>query len=311
MKNYFDFTLTGKRLFPVWIIFYLLIIIPYTYNNYLLNFASNFEDGKTSNPAFTLLTMLVGYLVFFFVIKMIMESIKYKEGTVQFEGGFLTYVWKMLLGILLSMVTVTVYLAWFIKDITKFFCNNSTLNGERFEFKGKGLRLFIILLLTMILPMIVMTIYSMNYLKPTDPGWISMILFQVFFMLLMIPYIYFFYKWSVDVEYKGYSIKWDTNFKDSSVKILTEMLLTFITLGIYLPMAYLRLFHYFSARTVAVSEESTLQFGFDYNAKKDFLFIWGQILLNFITLGFYYPWAIAKIGKRFLGQTYVTNVIAE
>lgn len=311
MKNYFDFTLTGKRLFPVWIIFYVLIIIPYTFNYYLMTVSSQNGTAKTSSPFFVLLIMLVGYLVVFYIIKMVMESVKYKENTVQFEGGFLTYVGKMLLGIFLSIVTLTIYMAWFIKDLAKFFTNNSTLNGERFEFKGKGLRLFIILLLTMILPMTALIIYDINYMKPSDPSWISMLFFQGFFMIMMIPYFYFVYRWSVDIEYNGYSIKWRTSFFESFLKILTEMLLTVVTLGIYLPMAYLRLFDYFSAKTFAESETKTLQFGFDYNAKKDFFFIWGQLLLTFITLGIYYPWSISKVGKRYLSQTYVKEVNAE
>lgn len=311
MKNYFDFTLTGKRLFPVWILFYLLIIIPYAYNYYLMNLPSPDGKANTLSSLFVFLIMIVGYLAVFYIIKMILESVKYKEDTVQFEGGFLTYVGKMLLGIFLTMVTASIYMAWFIKDITKFFTNNSTLNGERFQFKGKGLRLFIILLLTMMIPMILMVLYSMNYLNPTTPHLLSSVIFQGFFMILLIPYFYFAYKWMVDMEYKGYSIKWRTSFSESFVKILIEMLLTIITLGIYLPMAYLRLFDYFSSKTFAESENATLQFGFDYNAQKDFFFIWGQILLSIITLGIYYPWSISKIGKRYLSQTYVINVNAE
>jgi uncharacterized membrane protein YjgN (DUF898 family) len=65
------------------------------------------------------------------------------------------------------------------------------------------------------------------------------------------------------------------------------------------------LFKYFSEKTVAVSDETTLRFGFDYDAKNDFFYIWGQMLLTMVTLGIYYPWAFSKIGKRVLSQTYL------
>jgi uncharacterized membrane protein YjgN (DUF898 family) len=311
MKNYFDFTLTGKKLFPVWIFFYVLVIIPYSVYSYQTTLNSHAGKANPLTSLGLLLIVMVGYLLVFFIIKMIMEAVKYKEHTLQFEGQFLSYVGKILLGIVLSAVTLGIYLAWFIKDLTKFFCNNTTLNEERFQFKGKAGRLFVILLLTMLLPIILFTTASIIYFYPTNQNVVGMALLEGFLIIGLIPYYYFCYKWMVDIQYKGYGIKWETTFFESFLKILTEVLLSIITLGIYLPMAYLRLFSYFSARTVAVSEESTLQFGFEYHAKNDFFFIWGQALLTIITLGIYYPWGISKIGKRFLAQTYVLNVNAE
>lgn len=311
MKNYFDFTLTGKRLLPVWIFFYLAVIIPYALYSYQMTLATHERDPKSLSSLFIFAIMMVGYLAVFYIIKMIIESVKFKDDTIHFEGRFLTYVGKVLLGFALTIVTLSIYMAWFIKDLSKFFCNNSTLNAERFQFMGKGGRLFLILLLTMILPIIILTIYSINFLNPTNQSLIGLILFEGIFMIILIPYFYFCYKWMVDIQYKGYSIKWKTTFFDSFLKILTEFLLSIITCGIYLPMAYLRLFSYFSEKTIAEREDATLQFGFDYHAKKDFFYIWGQILLTIITLGIYYPWAISKIGKRFLTQTYVIKVDAE
>ena len=53
-----------------------------------------------------------------------------------------------------------------------------------------------------------------------------------------------------------------------------------------------------------------MNFGFELEPIPDFLFIWGQTLLAIITLGIYYPWAMAKIGKRVLAKTY-TWVVSE
>jgi uncharacterized membrane protein YjgN (DUF898 family) len=163
----------------------------------------------------------------------------------------------------------------------------------------------------MYLPIILFTIASIHYLYPTNENVFGMVILNGILLIALIPYYYFCYKWMIDIQYKGYSIKWETTFFESFLKILTEVLLSIVTCGIYLPMAYLRLFSYFSAKTVAESENSTLQFGFEYHAKQDFFYIWGQILLSIITLGIYYPWAISKIGKRFLAQTYVLNENAE
>ena len=310
MKNYFDFTLTGKRLLPIWIFIYVVVMIPYAiYYNQML---SSPLDGspKTYSPWIIILIMMIGYLALFYFIKIAIESVRFKDNNIHFDGRFLTYVGKVLLGFVLSIVTLTIYLAWFIKDLSKFFCNNSTLNADRFQFVGKSGRLFLILLLTMLLPITILTIFGTKFLYPTIHSAIGFILFEGILMIIMIPYLYFFYKWMIDFQYKGYSIKWKTKFVDSFIKILIEFFLTIITCGIYLPMAYLRLFKYFSEKTFAESEETTLQFGFEFDAKKDFLFIWGQILLTIITLGIYYPWAFLKIGKRFLTKTYLININA-
>jgi hypothetical protein len=72
-----------------------------------------------------------------------------------------------------------------------------------------------------------------------------------------------------------------------------------------MPMAILRLYKYFSEKTIATSPERKLKFGYAIDQLNDFLFIWGQTLLTIITLGIYYPWAFCKIGKRVLSKTYL------
>ena len=75
--------------------------------------------------------------------------------------------------------------------------------------------------------------------------------------------------------------------------------------GIYIPMAMIKLYAYFTEKTIAQSEEGIRRFGFETDNLNDFLFIWGQTLLTIITLGIYYPWSISKIGKRILSRTYL------
>ena len=124
-------------------------------------------------------------------------------------------------------------------------------------------------------------------------------------MIIVIPYMYFVYKWMVNIDYKNYNVKWETEFWNSCGKIALEILLSVITVGIYYPMAMIKLYKYFTEKTIAQSGEIRRKFGFDADNINDFLFIWGQILLTIITLGVYYPWSISKIGKRILSRTYL------
>jgi hypothetical protein len=128
---------------------------------------------------------------------------------------------------------------------------------------------------------------------------------QLVIMVLMIPYIYLIYKWMFNINYKEFHITWETGFWESCGKIALEMALTIITAGIYGPMAFLRLYEYFSQRTLVKSDHSRRRFGYEIDPWNDFLLMWGQTLLIIITLGIYYPWATCKIGKRILSKTYL------
>jgi len=109
----------------------------------------------------------------------------------------------------------------------------------------------------------------------------------------------------VNIDYKNYNIQWETKFWNSCGKLALEILLSIITIGIYFPMAMLKLYKYFIERTIAQSGDIKRKFGFDADNINDFLFIWGQILLTIITIGIYSPWSLSKIGTRILNRTYL------
>jgi len=127
-------------------------------------------------------------------------------------------------------------------------------------------------------------------------AFVSVILITIFFM-------YYCYKWCVNLSDKGYEIKWETEFWPSVQQILIQTGMSVITLGIYSPVASLRLFQYFAERTIARKEISMKKFGYDLAAGDDFQFIWGQILLCIITFGIYFTWAYCKINNYILCKT--------
>jgi uncharacterized membrane protein YjgN (DUF898 family) len=309
MKKYFSFNLTGKKLLPIWILFMVFFIVPY----FALVFgAKNYQaDGKPSFiffPVFVFL-LLIAFALMFFMRKLIIENVSFNNKSVEFKGTFGRFLGKVLLGTLLSMVTLGVYLAWFIRDIHKFFVDNSSFDTAFFQFQGKGGKLFVILLLTLFLPIVIltilMTIYMVGHTGETNP---FVLVQQVVIMVAMIPYIYLIYKWSVNITYRDMHITWETGFWESCGKIALEMLLTIITIGIYMPLAMLRLYEYFAQRTIVESDGSKRRFGYDIDKLNDFLFLWGQTLLIFITLGIYYPWAVCRIWKKILSKTYLIQV---
>ena len=316
MKHNFDFHLSGKKFFPVWIIYYLLVIAPYFL---LLRMAETMENSAVMGLGTLLLMffMFAGTLVYYYYfVKFCVNSLSYNRRPLHFSGRFGTYIGKALLGLFLSGITFGIYLPWFIRNLMKYFLNNTSLDDSNFDFSGNPAQLLVILLLTLYLPVglmmiiiVLITVLTGGEAMSSGVPFIA-ILMQLVIFVLLIPYMYFTYKWLVDIKYKGYAVRWKTEFWPSCLQILVQLLLTVVTVGIYFPLAYLKLYKYFTERTFAESPAKTMNFGYELDASGDFLFVWGQTLLAIITLGIYYPWAIAKIGKRVLAKTY-TWVVSE
>lgn len=306
MRNYFGFNLTGKKLFPVWISFLISFAIPYAA---LIMLSSNIQPGTKPSPfilPILLLLMLVAFVFSYYFTKLAIENISYKEKTIVFNGTFGKYLLKLLLGLFLTIITLGIYMAWFIRDLNRFFVNHSSYEQENLQFNGKAGKLFWILALTLLVPIIVMTSVIISYAiahkdHPAAPG----MFFPLAMLIVMIPYIYCVYKWYVNISYRSYHIVWETNFWNSCGKIALEMFLSIITLGIYIPLATIRLYKYFISRTVAVADDRKLTFGYEIEPLNDFLFIWGQTLLTIITLFIYHPWAYCKVRSRILSKTYL------
>jgi uncharacterized membrane protein YjgN (DUF898 family) len=308
MKNYFDFTLTGKKFLPIWLIYYALIIIPYVLIAFYFDENTHPEEINYMMIIPLIAIIVIAFFISFYIITISIENVQYKESSIVFEGNFSEYLGKILLGLLLTIVTLSIYLAWFIRDLTRFFVNNSSLKNNKFEFLGKGGKLFVIILLALYLPMILISVMLAGFIKTAQETFFTGLIYQAMMMLIIIPYMYYMYNWFVNVKYKDFHISWNTSLSESFGKILGEVLLGIITFGIYLPLAYLKLYAYFAERTIAKNENGSLRFGYELESTDDFLFIWGQLLLTIITLGIYFPWAYSKIGKRILSKTYTIVV---
>ena len=307
MREYFNFTLTAKKFLPIWLILYFIVILPYLICFKTLRTNTQVESLPPVIGFLYIIMMLGALIIPFFIMKISIESIKYSESQIHFEGKLGKYIGKILLGSIFTIITIGIYMAWFIKDLTRFMVNNSILNDTNFEFKGKGVKLLIIILLSMFLPFILLTLIMSKHISIINQNFFYFVIYQSVFTIILIPYMYLIYNWMVNVKFKDYQIKWQTDFFASCLKILQEVIFSIITCGIYMPLAYVKLYKYFTERTIAETNDKTLQFGYELEAKDDFLFIWGQLLLTLVTVGIYYPWAYSKIGKRILSKTYLEN----
>lgn len=307
MKNYLKFNLAGKKLFPLWFAFLIFFVVPYML--FIVKYEQTIITGERAPwwIFLLLIPIIVAVFVFtFYYIKFIIEGIEYKEKSLLFSGKFWEYFGIILLGFFLSVITFGIYGAWYCRDIQRFFLKNTTHDSHNFNFLGKGGKLLVILLLTMYIPIVILAILNIKYFNASTSviSW-SKFAYQIVVCFIMIPYMYLVYKWLVNISHKDYRISWETKFCPSCGKIALEMLLTVITVGIYFPLAIVRLYKYFAEKTIITGQDTVKRFGYDKDQLGDFLLIWGQTLLTIITLGIYFPWACCKIMKNILGRTYI------
>ena len=314
MKNYFDFQLNGRKFFPLWMTFYVIFLIPYCLLMFkILSFKQLEPPEKPSSSLFLLFIPLflaaMVWTIYFF--KLVLENIALKETTVQCSFNIWRFIGLICLGMFLTIITLGIYSPWFVRDLQRFIAENSSWRSSNFSFRGKGGALFLIITLTFMIPILLMVVFTIVYFKEqiTNPTNTFTGMRQLLMTIILVPYMYFVYKWAVKFNYREYQIGWNTKFWPSAGKILLEMVLSIITFGIYIPLAYLRLYEYFSERTGSnIVDNQSIKFGYDLEEWNDFTFVWGQTLLALITLGIYYPWAFAKIGQRVLGKTSLERI---
>lgn len=308
MKKFFDFTMTGKEMFPYWMLYLITVIFPYFFFVFFRQYMPHVNSAMKVLAVLGIVFFVAAVMIVltYYFIKIYIRNIQFGGEQMQFTGKLSTYLEIMVPGIVLTIITLGFYFPWWRRDLTRFFAESSIYKTEKFSFQGKGNRLLVIYLLGLVLPyiifIVIVTIQMLHSQHTNTPS----VLFRSLIYLVLIPFYYFYYNWMMNIRYKGYHIRWNTSFWPSFGKILQQFVLSIVTLGIYIPMAYIKLYEYFTDRTIAESETGVLCFGYnDIDAADDFLMFWGQILLSIVTLGIYFPWAAAKIGKRFLIQTYV------
>ncbi len=309
MKTYLDFTLQPQKFLNIWLLFYVLVLVPYGWYTYRVS-SGKFEMLHPGGFLLgAILVMLFALGIYFYFTRVFMEHIRLGEKKVEFTASFPAYLNKVIPGFLLSMLSLGIYFAWFIRDILRFFAGSIRLDGEAFEFRGSSLRLFTILFLSLFLPLIVVSL--LTFQLPTElleSTWFA-IVNQAVFMIIMVPYTYLLWVWIINFRYRDQYIYLNTPFSEAALFILKELGLAIITLGVYFPMMYLKVYKYFAERTIVAKDESYRTLGYDLEAGEDFVFIWRQALLCIVTLGLYVPWAFSKIGKRILSKTFLSEPI--
>jgi uncharacterized membrane protein YqhA len=83
--------------------------------------------------------LIVSMIVFsFYYIKLLIENMAFKDIHLKFEGSFGEYIGIVVLGIVLSIISLGIYSPWFIRDVNRFFASRTSYQERPFNFLGKG-----------------------------------------------------------------------------------------------------------------------------------------------------------------------------
>jgi len=343
MKSHLNFNLKGGQLFPVWIASFVLFLIPFYFliKEFFELTANEVPAGGPSLRFFLYFVILltVSFTFIYYRARLVINSLEFKGLKVNCEFHSGKYIGIIVSGLVLSIVTLGIYIPWFIQNLQRFFIHGASYNSHRFAFRGKGGRLFVIMTLAIFIPFIVVGFIVFTLLNSNIEIWI----YQLMVLSSLVSMIYLTFKWMVDIRYKSYLIRldtgfframgkigielllavilvflfqwlssvciaiwWSTGLLPSTGKIIIELVLAIITAGFYFPMAFIRLYRYFAEHTKSnIVDGKQITMGYDGDQVTDFLYIWKQILLTVITLGIYYPWAFCRIVTRVLNQTFL------
>lgn len=321
MKNSFEFTLKGKDWWGPFLGFWALYLLFYIPTVVTSQWASRTGSQAGGLSAVFSLVFLVAFLFIYPIftivfLRILVPRLSIGGKSFAFRGSMGRFLGMSIGGMLLSIITLTVYMPWYVRRVAACLVSETTFDGTAPEFLGKGGRLFVYMLLALWLPLVaVIVLFAVTFgasaLGGSSGGSTTAglsaagTLMVLLVYIVIIPFVYLMYKWFVNIRWNDVTVAWKTSFWPSCGYILGQMLLTLVTLGIYGPAALLKVYGFFVERTVLSRGEQEIgRLGFEGGIGKGFGLIWGQSLLSIITLGIYLPWAYAKIGAWIASATY-------
>ncbi len=307
MKKTFAFDLRPMSILVPFLLYWISYLIFQAYSN---RFSAVSETGAQDVvlqmlPVFFLLLLsfvIVTSIITPMIVEKMINACSMDSTPFVFKGKIGSYVGLILGGMALTIITLGIYFGWYYKNIVNYFCKNTEYKGSPFAFHGKPWQLLLmffgIIALSGLTSFVLVTVLSSSQKTMME------IASSLLIFVMIIPFIYLIYKWIFNITYTDHLVFWKTDFFPSCGVIFREFFLTIITIGIYFPVASLKLISYFASRTIiSKNNEEIASFKTEYPLKEGFLLIWGQTLLCIITIGIYLPWAWAKIGKWMAERT--------
>jgi uncharacterized membrane protein YjgN (DUF898 family) len=252
--------------------------------------------------ASVILTLVVSIYIYYVFIKETILGISLEEEP-QFELPASTFFWKNLLWSLLSLITFGIYMPWHLRNVLTLIGDSTSYKGKTYKFLGVPSdflgKYIAILVVTMATSMYLNS--SVTSSEPIVAGAMFGIAFSYLFLIVLQLAVYALITvWVIDLEYDGKRISYRGGIGRLVGKMMVELLLSFITLGIYTPVAMYGVARY-AINKIGYGENGQLV----QSGKKLSFFGWAwlQMVLCAVTLGIYTPWAYAKLLNLIVDET--------
>lgn len=256
-----------------------------------------------------------GFVVLWAILPIMEQTIRalsYDDAPFEVEYNRGEYLRKVAGGVALSVVTFGIYSPWLLAKLLRYIAEGVSHKFYLLSFRGKGMRLLAIVVLTSIVPSLVIGLVaglvagSMAQLDMMSfaplVGLLSL-LGGLFFAAMSLGLVY---QWYVNLTYGDKVVVCRQPLWGSSLYIMGQLLLTVLTVGLYGPMAVLRTMRYVAHHTTIEAEgQKPLTMGFRLRPWSDWGYLWLQTLLLVVTFGLYLPWYYAKVMNRFTSRLYV------
>ncbi|NNC94012.1 MAG: DUF898 family protein [Chitinophagales bacterium] len=197
-------------------------------------------------------------------------ALKYRSSRTSWKGIHAGYrgdrqelMKKFVAGLLLTILTLGLYGAWFINDIRKYLIDHLRFGSLEFKFNGKGVDFFLINLIGIALSILTAGIYIFWYARN----------------------IYRFYVNNLEVHQKGSAINFESTATAGKIfkLIIPNILIILFTLGLGIPYAIIRYYRF-------IFDNANLQEYIDTNAiiqtEEDYRDATGEDLMDLMDIGF-------------------------
>lgn len=323
MKQYFSFNLRSERfvapLLGAWFVFVVAVVLIALFGIDTVDESMTLVNGRwlLEMLCSALLQYALWVAALMFVLRPVVQhtigAIMFDETPCEFNLDKQRYVREVLVGVALSVLTFGIYAPWFVVRLIKTFADAASYKFDLFTFKGKGMTLFAVIVLTSVLPVAVIALVSMSLgldqaVEPIDmmsfaPLWgLLLSIVELFFVALSMVLVY---RWVLDATCGSKVVTTRMMPLSATGFIMWQIILSIITFGLYAPMAELRIFRYVAEHTYLVGPDSESRYGVTIRAWRDWGWLWLQLLLLLVTLGVYMPWYYTKIVNRFGSRLFI------
>lgn len=310
MDNKFKFTLPGWKLFLSYGLPIMVLMIGFI-------MFTRFSDNTQASSGFLFqilgfqaIFMITFYLLYFIVIKLVINNISHREGDFNFSGSFGKFVWIIIRDGVLSLATLGIYSFWFMENMTRFLMENTRFGERKLEFHGKGgdlFKRFLIFFLPFLIPyLVVMASSFMPGFTNSDQGLgyaLNVFVAVLFYYLGYLIYGYKAIEWILDLNCGEFEIDLRTEFWPTVFFLLKQFGLMVITLGIFSPAALTNIIKYYINHVHISDGVKVVGIRNEVSTTSSWGYLFGQLILSIITLYIYVPWATVRVLRWFLEST--------